>query len=251
MKLIKDLTLFLIAILVFTGLAGSPATGAAKNQMLFNPLQKIVTTVGDSVIVQLAIDSGASLVHGYNVHIAFDTTILRLDNVTKTTTWDAGGMNFFFWKDTVTYDSSLHANSWYIDLSSYYLGRSLHINGYADIARMKFTALQHGATYLYCKFLLFQDTLLQPVLTQQSDGVIWVCPLPPGFIMVGDVNASKLINLADLSTMVAYLTGGSVTIQPITLAGDWNCSGRVDLADLSAMVAYLTNGLPRPCNLCP
>jgi hypothetical protein len=248
----KQFRQLVILLTIFAAAVVAPsARGAGKKQVLFEPLQKIVATVGDSVIVQLALDSGAALVHGYNVHLVFDTTILRLDNITKTSSWDSAGMNFFFWKDTVTYDSSLHANSWYVDLSSYYLGRSLHINGYANIARLKFTALHYGATYLYFRFLLVQDTLLQPVLTQQTDGQVWVCPLPPGFVMVGDVTGNKFIDLADLSTLVAYLTGAGVELKPITLAGDWNCTGRVDLADLSSMVSYLTSGAPRPCNLCP
>ncbi|MFZ1685640.1 MAG: MXAN_6640 family putative metalloprotease [Candidatus Zixiibacteriota bacterium] len=65
----------------------------------------------------------------------------------------------------------------------------------------------------------------------------------------GDCNFSGVINLADLSYLVAYLGGSGGAPIPILEAGNFNCLGTVDLADLSAMVAYLTGSASTPpCN---
>jgi hypothetical protein len=64
----------------------------------------------------------------------------------------------------------------------------------------------------------------------------------------GNVNQSGAVDLADLSALVSYLTGGGFVI-PCLDAGNVNGLGAVDLADLSALVSYLTGGgfvLP-PC----
>ncbi|MFZ1684560.1 MAG: fibronectin type III domain-containing protein, partial [Candidatus Zixiibacteriota bacterium] len=57
----------------------------------------------------------------------------------------------------------------------------------------------------------------------------------------GNVNSQGGVDLADLSALVSYLTGGglSLTCNP---EANVNGSGAVDLADLSALVSYLTGG---------
>jgi hypothetical protein len=57
----------------------------------------------------------------------------------------------------------------------------------------------------------------------------------------GNVNRSGIIDLADLSALVSYLTGGGYVL-PCTDAANVNGTGIVDLADLSALVSYLTGG---------
>jgi hypothetical protein len=57
----------------------------------------------------------------------------------------------------------------------------------------------------------------------------------------GDVNGDGIVNLADLSGAVLYLTGGPFT-PPCLPEADINRSGSVNLADLSALVSYLTGG---------
>lgn len=239
-----------VFLLVALCLCASSASSALKNRIMLLQPENIVQQVGDSLIVSLSLDSAVQLVHGYRVRFSFDTTILRLDNITATSTWNANGFNFFFYKDTLIIDTATHDTSLY-DLGSYYLGRSLHINGYADIARFKFTALQTGATFLWFDYVLVQDTLLNLVTNQRSDAVIFVCPFPPGFIFYGDLTHDGRIDLSDLSLMIAYLVGGGATLSPITLVADWNCSGAVDLSDLSAMISYLITTSLKPCNLCP
>jgi hypothetical protein len=57
----------------------------------------------------------------------------------------------------------------------------------------------------------------------------------------GNVNGVGTVDLSDLSTLVAYLTGTLPQV-PCTPAANINATGTVDLADLSALVNYLTGG---------
>jgi uncharacterized protein YkwD len=57
----------------------------------------------------------------------------------------------------------------------------------------------------------------------------------------GNINNSGGVDLADLSALVSYLTGGGYVLTCIPEA-NVNGSGAVDLADLSALVVYLTGG---------
>jgi uncharacterized protein (TIGR02145 family) len=57
----------------------------------------------------------------------------------------------------------------------------------------------------------------------------------------GNVNGAGGVDLADLSALVSYLTGGGYVL-PCSMEGSVNGVGSVDLADLSALVSYLTGG---------
>jgi len=55
----------------------------------------------------------------------------------------------------------------------------------------------------------------------------------------GDVNSVGIVDLADLSALVSYLTGGGFLL-PCRAEANVNAMGIVDLSDLSALVSYLT-----------
>jgi hypothetical protein len=59
--------------------------------------------------------------------------------------------------------------------------------------------------------------------------------------VTGNVNMAGGVDLADLSVLVSYLTGGGYVLTCIPEA-NVNGSGAVDLSDLSALVSYLTGG---------
>jgi hypothetical protein len=63
--------------------------------------------------------------------------------------------------------------------------------------------------------------------------------------MRGDFTRNFFIDLSDLSTMTAYLTG-SGSQPPSIHCGDFDADYVVDLSDLSALVAYLTGYGPPP-----
>jgi hypothetical protein len=59
--------------------------------------------------------------------------------------------------------------------------------------------------------------------------------------VTGNVNGSGTVDLADLSALVSYLTGGGYPL-PCVDEANVNATGTVDLADLSSLVSYLTSG---------
>jgi subtilisin family serine protease len=63
----------------------------------------------------------------------------------------------------------------------------------------------------------------------------------------GDWTANQVIDILDLSYMVAYLTGTGMPTSPVG-RGDLNCDNLVDLSDLSRLVAFLS-GVNAP--ICP
>jgi hypothetical protein len=79
-------------------------------------------------------------------------------------------------------------------------------------------------------------------------GIVPAGPGPHGIIAGnccsgtrGNVNQLGTVDLADLSALVAYLTGAGYTL-PCSAAANINGVGATDLADLSALVSYLTGG---------
>jgi cytoskeletal protein RodZ len=59
--------------------------------------------------------------------------------------------------------------------------------------------------------------------------------------VTGNVNTVGSVDLADLSALVNYLTGGGY-VPPCMAEANVNTVGTVDLADLSSLVSYLTGG---------
>lgn len=57
----------------------------------------------------------------------------------------------------------------------------------------------------------------------------------------GNVNMTDIVNLADLSALVSYLTGGGYSL-PCRAIANVNGQGIIDLVDLSVLVNYLTGG---------
>ncbi|MFZ1683668.1 MAG: choice-of-anchor B family protein [Candidatus Zixiibacteriota bacterium] len=113
--------------------------------------------------------------------------------------------------------------------------------------KISFTPYTTGSTYT-------------PLITSQCystipDTVSGSVTLGTGSCCVGlhgNVNGSvgETVDLADLSLLVAFLTGGSSSGIICTDEANVNGLGTVDLADLSALVSYLTGGgyvLP-PCS---
>jgi hypothetical protein len=57
----------------------------------------------------------------------------------------------------------------------------------------------------------------------------------------GNVNGQGIVELADLSALVSYLTGGTY-VPPCPESTDVDGNGKVELRDLSALINYLTGG---------
>ncbi len=66
--------------------------------------------------------------------------------------------------------------------------------------------------------------------------------ITPTILLPGDINVSESqCDLTDLSTLIAYLTVGGVTL-PAPQVADVNNSCQIDLSDLSIMINFLTGG---------
>jgi hypothetical protein len=75
-------------------------------------------------------------------------------------------------------------------------------------------------------------------------GPIVVVPCP---YMVGDLNGSNTITLADIILLVNYVFKSGLAPQPHVKMGDADCSGPVTSADIIYLVNYQGKGGPAPC----
>ena len=84
---------------------------------------------------------------------------------------------------------------------------------------------------------------VSPYQTFQGISDAFVARLTSGCCQgaTGNVNMLGIVDLADLSALVSYLTGGGYVL-PCAEEANINNTGIVDLSDLSALVSYLTGG---------
>jgi len=82
-----------------------------------------------------------------------------------------------------------------------------------------------------------------PLLTSHYDEITEEinAEIPCCIGVTGNVNYTGIVDLADLSALVSYLTGGGYVL-PCLSEANVNATGITDLADLSALVSYLTGG---------
>ncbi|UCC45715.1 MAG: hypothetical protein JSU65_07285 [Candidatus Zixiibacteriota bacterium] len=225
-------------------------TQAADTSIIFTPPETIVGDVGEQAVVYLALDSGLAGVHGYRVKFKFDTTVLHLDTIVTTPEWNAVGAYFFSYKDSLEVDSATGDSNWYYDVSSYYLGQGLEIDGYANIAELTFSAHREGASFLYFDYVLVQDGQLNAITDSVEIAMIFVCPLPEGYSFLGDFDQSGRVDIGDLTFLIQYLFIQGPPPSPTVLMGDVNCDGVVDIGDLTRIIDYLFISFSSLCDLC-
>jgi hypothetical protein len=231
----------LVSLLVVAGLA--TLVQGAENRILFTPDETVVYALGDSAVVHLALDSAVIGAHGYRVKLRFDTTIIQLDTITVTQAWKSVGNYFFSYKDSLDIDEGTNDTNWYYDMSSYYLGQSLVIDGYAAIARLKFTALQDGWTHLDFFFYVVHDSLLNEITDLAQRATIRVCVTDSD----GDGHADACDNCPvdfnpgqedDDADGIGDLCEGGCCVG-ITGNVDDDVEGLIDIGDLTAIIDYL------------
>lgn len=102
---------------------------------------------------------------------------------------------------------------------------------------------------LFCDPYYLQYTLRDnsPCLPGGNSCAALIGAFPAGCICcgtvtaTGNINATGIIDLADLSLLIAYMTVGRV-ILPCPDAANIDGSGIIDLTDMSMLIAYLTVG---------
>ncbi len=239
--------LTLLLLLAALGPSGSAAT---DERVYFSPPIAAVAA-GDTLSVYVSIDSGISLVHYYRVRLQYDRSILHLDTIVPSRAWDSIALKYsghsFFYKDSLDPISGEQ----YHDLFSAFYTQPPHIDGPNQLARIRFTALQSGISPVefYSYRLENNVGLGQLIPCGATDGLVYVCPLPEGF-MPGNMDGKPGINVADLTYLVSYLFRGGTAPIPLYLNADVNCDLSVNVADLTYLVSYLfRDGLP-PCDPC-
>ena len=222
---------------------------AGTNRLILDPPEKVVSPVGTKFSMMLALDSGVRNVRFYNVHIAYDTSVIAIDSIVASPEWNATGPSFFFWKDTITVDSITHQPTWYIDLGAAFYGAVYHIDGFAPLARLWYTAKKPGATFSHFQSAIVLDANSTPVLSETRDAIVFVCPY--SFAFFGDFDHTGNLDISDLSFLIAYLYLSGPAPEPAALLGDVNCDQNVDIGDVSTLIDFLYISFTPLCSLCP
>jgi hypothetical protein len=67
-------------------------------------------------------------------------------------------------------------------------------------------------------------------------------------LQIGDVDFDGLIDISDLTALIAYMYLGGPLPQPVIGSGDFDCQPGVDISDLANLISYLyLGGPPCPC----
>jgi plastocyanin len=143
------------------------------------------------------------------------------------------------WGDTVRWNNSAGLHTSTSDVTSDKAWNSGTVSAGAHFDLVIVQADGSGPFAYHCTFhvgLGMKDTL-------------HIAPPPCCSGQRGNVNCTGVIDLADLSKLISFLTQSGTTIC-CTAAADVNGSGTVDLVDLSALVAFLLTGTFTPSN-CP
>jgi len=253
MKIIfSNLCIILVLLLV---IIPSDSVISADNAITFSPPVSLAQ-VGDTIDIHLALDTAVENVMMYIAHIRFDSNIVRLIDAFPDTAWSnlsQAGTQYFNLLHEIEVDEISGDTTWHYRLFDIIWSGipKITINGYAEIATVRFEILDHGASFLYYDTNIVKDDLDNIVLNEAKGALIYVCPLPPEFTFAGDADASGSLNVADLVYLVDYLFKGGPEPLPIFLSGDSDCDLRLNVADLVYLVDYVFKGGPPPCNHCP
>lgn len=122
--------------------------------------------------------------------------------------------------------------------------------GAHEFARIRLEVTDTGTVYLDSIVSLPSNSTTALDLQAQDlpldwrPGPIVVVPCP---FMVGDLNASSTITLADVILLVNYVFKSGPAPQPHVKMGDTDCSTMITSADIIYLVNYQGKGGPAPC----
>jgi hypothetical protein len=251
----KERTLqLLLSVMVLVLLGG--AAHAQHNRLMYTPSLSVVEP-GDTFEVHLALDSTVSDVMVYLAHIKFDSTVIRLIDAWPDSAWytlSQADSQYFLWEFETTEDTVTGDSTWFYRVFDIIWSGipKVTIDGYAEISTLQFEALAHGASYLYFDTTVVKNPQDSIVVTEVGNGLVYVCPLPPGYTFASDVNGDGTgPDVSDLVYLVTYMFAGGPAPVPIVLSADVNCDITVDVSDLVYLVTYMFQGGPAPCNHCP
>ncbi len=151
-----------------------------------------------------------------------DTTVqpgnMFVDNDTMTFFWNT------FWTDSTRLTADI-----------FVLTDSQTVSGPGDLLVIRMNTVRFGASDVTIAGLKIRDRFNQEIPVTAEDAWIRVCQF------VGDVNADNRILIDDLTYLVAWLWKDGPDPIPLA-AGDLDCSGDLNVADITTLVAYLFLG---------
>jgi hypothetical protein len=194
----------------------------------------------DTFQVDIAVDSGTHNIHCFFVKVGFDRGKIAMDTVVEGPLLPGSGSTFFFYKDT---------SGFYDIMSCIIYPTNGFANGPGILATMQLIAgNMPGITTLHFERVILQDTLLDTIPAQKSDGLVIIME-PEGYHF-GDVNSDGNINSADVSYIINYLFVGGPEPIPLLIIGDVNCDLKVNSADVIYLINYLFVNGSEPCDPC-
>jgi uncharacterized protein (TIGR02145 family) len=105
------------------------------------------------------------------------------------------------------------------------------------------SSTKNGTDSAWCRYLSYNHSDVSRSYYSEGDGFAVRCVKDVSCCVRsrGNVNMTGIVDSADLSALVNYLTNGGYVL-PCSDAANINGTGIVDSADLAALVNYLTNG---------
>ncbi len=230
-----ELTLLIISFLV---LVFHIQSFAQVGTVYFEPPVTCVS-MSDTFQVDIAVDENLLGIHCFWVKVGFDRDLIELFDISEGPLLKDAGDTFFFWKDT----------SGIYDIFNCIFSPS---NGFADgpgvLATMEFVAKANpGITPLHFTYVIFQDTVLDSMTVNYSNGMV-ICG--PEDYRFGDANDDGVIDIGDVVYLINYLYKSGPEPLPLWIVGDVNCDLVVDIGDVVYLINYLYKNGPEPCNPC-
>jgi hypothetical protein len=134
-------------------------------EVLFNP-QSITVQPSDTFEIAIEADENLSGIHCFFVTVAFDTTLLELNNVTEGPLLPDSGETFFFWQENEDIAGQY-------DIGSCLLGYGLYASGPGLLATMEFRGKGlNGNTDLIFTDIVISDTLLDTLDVNSANGLV-------------------------------------------------------------------------------
>ena len=172
--------------------------------------------------------------------MGFDRGKIEMDTVMEGPLLPASGSTFFFYKDT---------SGFYDIMSCILFPTNAFANGPGVLASLRLIAGDvPGVTTLHFEQVMLQDTLLDTISAQRSDGLI-IVKGPAGYHF-GDATNDGTIDVGDVVYLINYLFRNGPEPIPILFTGDANCDNLVDVGDVVYLINYLFRAGPLPCDPC-
>ena len=244
---LKNLKLSILSTLIFFVISSNIM--GALDRITFAP-EGTIASIGDTIEINIALDSGVVDLFAYSLHLKYDSTIIRVIDSYPTPEWSTLShlSPYFIGADSVEINPMTSMSNWYYHIFDIlFTNPKTTVDGYFEVATVKFIIKQTGVSPVYFEFYKATDTLLNSVVSSSGEGVVYVCPLPN---IPGDITADGIVDISDLVGLVDFIfTGGPPPI-PYELAGDLTCDVQVDISDLVGLVDFIFTGGPPPCDPC-